>query len=127
MANKAAILDKIARNLGQLGISSSRGQSSVSAAGLTISYVDAVIGAPMGGIDGGVSPYLGIGIAAPGQLKIKGGAGENSIAAIMMSAARLQIMKVCGDIGNDMILEAGDSAAELALIHSNANLQGMGQ
>lgn len=71
MANRVQILDKIQRNCQKLGISVSRTDSAtLVAAGLTITYSDAVIQSPMGGVDGSVSPFLGIGTANPGKLVV---------------------------------------------------------
>ena len=76
MANAAAILQKLARNLDQLDIAESQGLNTVTAGAdsLVVSYVNASLQSPMAGIDDTVSPYLGIGIAAPGKLKINGAA-----------------------------------------------------
>lgn len=127
MANKNAILDKLSRNLDQLSISNTRGSSSVTADSLVISYVDASIQSPMGGISDASSPFLGIGVQNPGKLKIKGAAGQNTIAAIFTSQARLQILKAVGDFGNNVVVEAGDSSSQLAEIKAHSDLLGMGQ
>jgi hypothetical protein len=128
MANKRAVLDKISRNLAQESIANTRDSSNnVLVDSLVVSYVDASIQSPMGGVDGSVSPFLGIGIAAPGKLKIKGAAGQNTIAAIMTSQLRLQVLKAVGDIGNNVIIEAGDTATQLAEIRAHADLNMMGQ
>ena len=120
MANAAAILQKLARNLDQLDIAESQGLNTVTAGAdsLVVSYVNASLQSPMAGIDDTVSPYLGIGIAAPGKLKIKGAAGQNTVAAIMHNAENLQILKLVGDFGNNVQLEAGDTTTLLAEIKS---------
>jgi len=130
MANKRAVLNKISRNLDQLAIANENSGTEVLASGASgqlVSYVDADIMSPMGGVDGNISPFLGLGIASPGKLKIKGAAGQNSIAAIFASAADLQLLKVVGDMGNNVIIEEGDTTAQLAEIRAHADLQMMGQ
>lgn len=81
MANKEQILNKIARNLDMLKIGYSRDVSKVTIENgsndLEITYVDADIQKPMGGVDGNVSPFLGVGVANPGYIKIAG-AGVNT-------------------------------------------------
>lgn len=85
MANKKQIMDKIARNLDMMKISYTRDVASIlvenGSNDLTISYVDADIQKPMGGVDGAVSPFLGMGVANPGILKLQG-ASANSASAL---------------------------------------------
>ena len=129
MGMKEQILDKIKRNLDQLGIAATRSANDVTldASSRVISYQDSDIKKPMGGVDPQVSPFLGIGVANPGQLKMKGAAGQNTIAAIMADADTLRAWAVMGNFANDKILEAGDSTAELARIEGHEDLAGMGQ
>jgi len=127
MANSSQILDKIKRSLDQLGVSASRTSTSVVAGGLTISYVEATIQSPMGGINDASSPFLGIGIANPGKLKIKGAAGENTIAAIVDSSDNVKVVSVCTRMANDVIIEAGDTATELSRVPGHPDLLNMGQ
>jgi len=42
-------------------------------------------------------------------IKIKGAAGENSLAAIFADAETLQVLGVLCDFANDKVIEAGDS------------------
>lgn len=125
--SSSAILDKIKRNLDSMGVSATRGASSVSAAGLTISYVNASIQAPMGGVDSDASPFLGVGVAAPGKLKIKGGAGENSLSAIFDSQGACSVLSVCSRMANNVVVEAGDSSSQLAEIAGHPDMLMMGQ
>jgi hypothetical protein len=128
MANKVPVLNKLARNLEMLGQVVSRGSDAeVIASGMTVSYVSASIASPMGGVSDASSPFLGIGIAAPGKLKIKGAAGENSIAAIFTSAADLAVLAQCAHFANNILVEAGDTATQLAEIAGHADLLGMGE
>lgn len=127
MANPAQILDKIKRNLDAVGVAATRNATSVTAAGLTISYVDASLQSPMGGVDGSASPYLGIGVANPGSLKIKGAAGENAINTVFAAAADLAVLACCARFANDVVVEAGDTTAELARLAGHPDLKMMGQ
>lgn len=130
MANISAVLNKISRNLTELGIANTFDGTTITVTGAhsqLITYVPASIMSPMGGVDGTISPFLGIGIANPGKLKIKGAAGENTIAAIFTTQADLQMLKVVGDIGNNVLIEEGDAATQLAEIRANADLNMMGQ
>ncbi len=127
MSNSVQVLDKIKRNLDAVGVAATRNSTSVTAAGLTISYVDAAIESPLGGVNGNASPFLGIGIANPGSIKIKGAAGENTIAAIFVAAADLAVLACCTRFANDVTVEAGDTATELARLAGHPDLKMMGQ
>lgn len=127
MANSAQVLDKIKRNLDAVGVPATRGNSTVTAAGLTISYVDADLQAPLGGVNGNSSPFLGIGVANPGAIKIKGAAGENTIAGIFAAAADLAVLACCTRFANDVVVEAGDTATELVRLAGHPDLKMMGQ
>lgn len=134
MANKEAMLDKIARNLKQRGLSeaavvrSATGVSVTKTGGdvLTISYVDKSVQSPMGGVNPATSPYLGIGVAAPGSLKVKGAAAESTIAAVLDTVEALEVMAVLTSFANDVIVESGASPAQLARIRGIADAIGMG-
>lgn len=127
MGESVAILDKVKRNLDAQGIVAVRGQNTVTAAGITISYVDALIQSPMGGVDGTVSPYLGIGIGNPGKLQLKGAAGENTIAGIFVTGDDLRVMAVATRFANNVLIQAGDTTAILAEIAGHPDLNSMGQ
>jgi hypothetical protein len=128
MAQSKPILNKIARNLSILGISYSQGASSITlSSGEVISYVDSDIAAPMGGVNPSVSPFLGIGECQPGQIKMKGAAGDNSLAAIFISESLLKAWSILGNFANDKIVEAGDTTAELARVPGHPDMQNMGQ
>ena len=126
MGNSVQVLDKISRNLDQLDISNTRSGNDVIAGGLTISYDDAQIQEPMGGVSDKTNPFLGIGIGNPGTIKMKGAGGENTVAAILDSAENAQILAVCLGPANDVIMEAGDTTAELARLRGHVDLLGMG-
>lgn len=122
MAEKAQILNKIARNLDMLGIANTRlSDGSVVAAGLTVGYDNAVIAGPMGGVDGSVSPYLGIGIGNPGQIHITTGA---TVATSFGTQPKLQVLHVCAAWANDINVQGTDATIRL---RGNVDLLGMGQ
>lgn len=128
MANKKFVLDKIARNVEQYGLTVTRGSAGeVLAAGLTVSYTDAVIQSPMGGVSDAASPFLGVGIANPGKIKVKGGAGQNTLAAILGSADDLTVFAVCARLANDVSVEAGDTATELASFRGHPDMLNVGE
>ena len=127
MANKTQIIAKFKRDLAVLGIATSGDSLSCVVDSATISYVDASIASPMGGVDGSVSPFLGIGVASPGKLKLKGAAGENTVAAIIDSELRVQVWTLLSGFANDLIIEAGDTTAQLAYVRPMVDLVGMGQ
>jgi len=128
MANKKFVLDKIARNLEQYGLSVARGSAGeVLAAGLTVSYVDASIQAPMGGVSDAASPFLGAGVQNPGKIKVKGGAGQNTLAAVLGSADDLTVFAVCSRLANDVVVEAGDTTAELLALRGHPDMLAVGE
>jgi hypothetical protein len=99
MAMSKQILNKIQRNLSQFGIAATRDASNnVVAAGMTISYVDAQIQGPMGGIDGSTSPFLGIGVGNPGQI---------SIDTNPSTLAQYQVLAICAAFANSIAIPAG--------------------
>lgn len=134
MANKEAMLDKIARNLKQRGLSAAavvRTASGVSVTKtggdvITVSYVDKAVQSPMGGVSPSASPYLGIGVAAPGSLKIKGEAAAATVAAIFDTTEALQVLAECSGYANDVIVESGASTTELARLRGTDGNLGMG-
>jgi len=127
--NKVQILKKIKRNLDMLSIAATADATSVTvtATGMVISCVDADIAKPLGGIDGSVSPFLGIGVANPGCIKVKGGSGENTIAAIMTTDTDMIVLRQVMQFANDVIIEAGDTTAELARVPSDVDVRSLGQ
>lgn len=131
MANRDQILDKLVRNLGQRGVTAVRSGATalVTKTGgdvLTVSYVDKAIQSPMGGVSPAASPYLGIGVAAPGSLKVKGAAAETSIAAIFDTSEALALLAELAGFANDVVVERGDNTTELARIRGTADNLGMG-
>ena len=127
MANKEAIMDKIVRNMKARGLDATRTSTGLLSDGLIVSYSDKSGNAPQIGVDSSSSPFLGIGVAAPGSIKIKGAAGENTIALMMVSADNLSLVSVVSGLANDIIIEAGDTTAELARIAGHSDVLGLGE
>lgn len=133
MSARDNILDKIVRNMLQRGFPNTVRSGVtvlVTKTGgnvLVVSYTDKAVQSPMGGVSPLTSPYLGIGIAAPGSLKLKGAAGENTIAAIVTTVEALALLKELDGFANDLVVEAGDTTTQLARITGTADMLGMGQ
>lgn len=138
MANKVQILDKVARNLAMLGIAYARDVEKLTVSNgsnnLVISYVDADIAAPLGGINGQVSPFLGMGIASPGSIKIEG-AGVNTavqatVGELINSATAAKVLHLVSGFANSIMLvnvNAGAGADLSVEIEGNVDLKMMGQ
>lgn len=125
--NKVQILDKLQRNLLQRGLSPVRGATSITIAGFVISCVDASIQAPMGGVDGTVSPFLGIGVASPGTIKIVPDGTKATIPQIFLDEASLIVLReLCGFANNIVIMNYAD-AVVVATLTGSADLHMMGQ
>lgn len=131
--SRPAIMQKMARNAKQMGlIVNSESQSAVvienGSNDLTISYVDASFSpSVVGGVDPAASPYLGIGVANPGKMKIKsaGNAGGN-MSDILDSAVAAQVLAMVASLANDILLENGDASFSASL-RGHSDLLGMGQ
>lgn len=120
MANRKQVLDKIARNLDMLGIANTRGDSSVVAGVITITYEDATIQKPEGGIDDQASPFLGIGVANPGKIKMDLG-GED-----LDSLAKLKVLRVVAGHANNIVLDNAATPAVEGELQGSVDLLGMG-
>lgn len=128
--NKSQILAKIARNAKQIGLTvNSESATAVvienGSNDLTISCVDASIQSPMGGVDGSVSPFLGMGIANPGKIKIKGASGS-TYAATIDTLIAAKVLSLCTRFGNNVVIESSDAAFS-GEIAGHPDLVGMGQ
>jgi hypothetical protein len=133
MAMKKQVLDKLARNAEMLGLkvnSRSADSSFVIENGsndLTVSYVDASIAAPMGGVDPSLSPYLGIGTGNPGKLKIKSASSaSDNMSDILDSAVAAKVLAMCAALANNILLENSDASFS-AEIRGHADNIGLGQ
>jgi hypothetical protein len=123
------VLSKIKRNLDMMGIPATQSASAVTLTNSSrvISYQLMDLKDPLGGVDPSVSPFLGIKQANPGKLVLKGAAGENTVAAILSDAETARVLAMLGGFANDKVIEAGDSATELAYLEGHETQQGMGQ
>jgi hypothetical protein len=132
MANRSPILDKLVRNMLQRGYANTvRSGDSVLVTKtggdvLTVTYVDKSIQSPMGGVSAAASPFLGIGTAAPGLLKIKGAAAETTIAGIFDTVEALALLNELAGFANDIVVESGASTTELARIRGHESVLGLG-
>jgi len=125
------ILDKMARNLEMLGLSVTRSGVNVvvdnGSNDLTISYVDAVIMSPMGGVSDAAAPYLGIGIANPGKLRIKSSStASDTIADVLDSVTAARVFHTVSALVNNIILENSDATFS-AEIRGHVDMIGVGQ
>jgi hypothetical protein len=117
----AQLMAKIARNAAQLGLTVlSQTASAVvidnGSNDLTVSYVAASIDAPMGGVDGSSSPFLGMGVASPGKIKMKSSStAADTIADVMDSLVAAKVLHMLGGFANSVVLENSDAtfSAEL--------------
>lgn len=132
MANITSIMNKVARNAQELGLTVlSQTASSVvidnGSNDLTVGYIAASIQAPMGGVDPTVSPYLGIGIANPGQISLTSSihTGGN-MSDIIDSQVAAQVLQLLSGFANDIVL-SNDNASFTCRLRGDADLLGMGQ
>ena len=132
MGNSVQILAKLARNAAQIGLTvNSQSQSAVvienGSNDLTISYVNASIASPQGGIDPNVSPYLGIGIGNPGKLKLKSAINTaGDITDVLDSIVAAKVLALMAAMANNILLENSDAGFE-GEIRGHEDLIGMGQ
>lgn len=132
MGNSVQILAKLARNAAQVGLTvNSQSQLAVvienGSNDLTISYVDASIQSPMGGVDSSVSPYLGIGVGNPGKLLLKSAISTNdNISDVIDSVVAAKVLALMAAFANNIVLENSDAAFR-AEIRGHEDLIGMGQ
>jgi hypothetical protein len=115
MANITSISQKIARNAQILGYTvSAQGFDAFGNAYVTITadtgtlsvyYLTAAIQLPMGGVSNTVSPYLGIGVANPGQLLIASSVSTaGSMADIINGPISANIFAMVAGMANDIVL-----------------------
>lgn len=130
---KKQILDKLARNAEMLGLTvNSRGASGSfvvenASNDLTVDYVDASIASPMGGVSDAAAPFLGIGIANPGKIRIKSAISTaDTIADVLDSAVAAKVLAMCAALANNIVLENSDAAFSLEL-RGNPDHIGLGQ
>lgn len=132
MANSKQILAKIARNAAQIGLTvNSQSQSAVvidnGTNDLTVSYVAASIDAPMGGVSPSSSPYLGIGVANPGKIKIKSAISTaGAVTDVLDSMVAAKVLALCARFANNVVLENGDAAFTDEIV-GHPDLIGLGE
>ena len=125
MANSVQILEKIARNMKQRGYASSVTRVSADELlvdGCTVTYEAKQIQSPMGGVDGSINPYLGVGVAAPGLIKIED--DGSALAAVIDNAVRMTLLAECAGKTNDIIVAGSDAEARIA---GQADVIGLGE
>lgn len=131
MANSRQILAKISREAKLMGLTvNSESASSVvienGSNDLTVSYVAASIQSPMGGVDPSVSPFLGVGVAAPGAIKMKSAINTaGTIADVTDSLVSAKLLAICAGFANDIVLENSDASFS-GRIRGHGDLVGMG-
>jgi hypothetical protein len=132
MAAKKQVLNKIARNLEIQGESVSRGANDSvivenGSSDITIAYVDASFSPTMmGGVDGTVSPFLGIGIGNPGKLTIKVD-GADALADVLATAKAVKAFAICAGFANSIQLLRADTSAVVLEVRGHSDLLGMGE
>lgn len=137
MANKKAILDRLYRDLQQLGHSPVRSTYAVTLGNCIVRYKDNTMSGPMGGVSDAAAPFLGMGAGNPGVIQISGLVDADvAITDIFITAADLEVMRLCSGFANDVQVVAGDTASvgsaygagtELALLSASADLRVLGQ
>lgn len=133
MANSKQILQKLARNAKMLGLTvNSESQTAVvienGSNDLTISYVDASFSpSVVGGVDSSVSPYLGIGTANPGKIKISAPTATDTVPAVLDSAVAAKVLAMCAALANDIQLCSDAGATVVAEIRGHSDIIGLGQ
>jgi hypothetical protein len=131
MANSKQILDRVARNLDQLGLAYTRSGNNVvltnGSNAITVSYIDASILSPMGGVSPASAPYLGIGVGNPGQIQLKSSStAADNISDVIDSVAAATLLHMVSGFANDIILENSDATFSTR-IRGQVDLLGMGQ
>jgi len=131
MANVTSIMNKVARNAQEIGlvVASQTANTVVISNGgnnLTVSYILASILPPMGGVDPQISPYLGIGIANPGQISLQSATGT-TIPGLIDGAVAAQLLAMLAGFANDIVLLSDDGSTQLARLRGSSDLLNMGQ
>jgi hypothetical protein len=134
MANITSISNKIARNAQILGLTvAAQGYDSFGNAFVTITadtgtlsvyYLTAEIQYPMGGVNPMVSPYLGIGVANPGQLMLVSSVSTaGSMADIINGPISAQLFQMISGMDNDIVL--ADSLTLSGRSATDSSIQGL--
>ena len=123
MSNEISVLNKIARNLEQLGETVTRSGNNVvienGANDLTISYDAATIQSPEGGVLDTCSPFLGIGIGNPGKIRMEGADECNcdceTIGTLFDTAIVVRVFHVISGHANHIIVAKPNGGGGAAL------------
>lgn len=132
MAMKKQILDKLARDLEQLGMTVSRGTAlqvvvENGSADVTLSYADASFSPSMiGGVDGSVSPFLGIGTGNPGSITLSVQSATD-LATTFTTALAVKCLAQAAGFANDIQVLHSDGTTLLLRIRGHADMIGMGE
>lgn len=132
MAMSKQVLNKLARNLEILGMEVSRGSAGEvvvenGSSDVTIAYADASFSpAMMGGVDGSTSPYLGIGVGAPGKITLRV-AGADALADVLATATAVKCFAACASFANSIQLLRDDTGAVVLEVRGHSDLIGMGE
>jgi hypothetical protein len=132
MGNSVQVLAKIARDAAQIGLTvNSQTNTAVvinnGSNDLTVSYVDASIDAPMGGVSSSSSPYLGIGTGNPGKIKITSAIHTaGTIADVLDSITAAKVFALCAGFANTITL-SNDDASYTGDVAGHPDLIGLGQ
>jgi hypothetical protein len=125
MANKEAIMDKIVRNMKARGLDATRTSTGLLSDGLIVSYSDKSGNAPQIGVDSSISPFLGIGVAAPGSIQIED--TTKVAAASIDTAVRMALLSVISGLANDIVILGTDGAANSIRIAGHSDVLGLGE
>ena len=131
MANINSIMAKVGRNAQQLGLTVvSQTASSVTilngSNNLTVGYILAQIQQPQGGVDPTISPFLGIGIANPGQISLTSVSGT-TVPTLIDGVIAAQVLAMLAGFANDIVLLSDDGSTQLARLRGTVDLLNMGQ
>jgi hypothetical protein len=91
-----------------------------------VGYILASIQSPQGGVDPTVSPFLGIGIANPGQLSLSSATGT-TIPTLIDGLVAAQVLAMLSGFANDIVLLSDDGATQLGRLRGTVDLINMGQ
>jgi len=95
---------------------------------LTVGYIAASFNPSMvGGVDGSVSPFLGIGTANPGKILMLSSINTaGTIADVIDGSVAAQVLCLLAGRANDLVLSNSDGSS-ITNIRGSADLLGMGQ
>jgi len=132
MANGVQILDKIERNMGQRGQAANLTRTDADTITITGGANDLVITYdvkqsfpdpnPMLGVDDSSSPYLGIGVAGAGSIRLESNGGTQ--AAMFDADDKLTAFAEAAAFANDVVLESSGGDTRIA---GQSDVLGLGE